>query len=557
MKLCIILSLIFWARAFANCKSPRLLRVKDSSTGDRLVSEQIEDPNLNVRTQASSKSSQLSFGSEKVVIRPGEVFSVCPSDKKDWGKVKVVDHLSPFLGEAYVNTSWRYSQDLQDNQFKDHLVRNKDDIAFTTDKIRTLYAKPGVNHESYLEAKKNGLDVPEKIGWPGVNDELKILDSVLMPHTEDGKESLRPYYKVEFNNKVGWIYGGYVRLRSKENVKKEKLKEEQDIARLDEQDVKESYQKPCDEEVSTQGGKTNDFTSDVVEAVTESELDLASSEEKFNEKKKYKCDLTRCYQDQGLKKKFKCAKDEKPLNDQKRRDQYDYIIKEMAEKYKGVSPALIKAQIQTESGFIRTRENKHEKCNYKRQIGIVKNCSHNANTSKSVLWGRGLGQFGANNAHAYGLAWYKSEEEIYQLNPDLKNDPKLLEKYKHDRKLYLPGDRNREGEKLASIFDPEASVEAMFRLYHENLRGVDHLSLVDDVEKDRLLAMAYVRGLARLKKAAKLYEEVNKRKPSVYRDIQFLSPIKAQCIGRCAVAKIVGVCGDAGGLYKHFIEDFK
>jgi hypothetical protein len=238
-----------------------------------------------------------------------------------------------------------------------------------------------------------------------------------------------------------------------------------------------------------------------------------------------------------------------------RRYVYDKAILEASNKF-GLPPAFLKAQIHAETSFISSHlENQRERRLYTRFKDRL------SPYLKSYKWGKGLGQFGANNAHLYGLAW----------------DSKDIGKRVKIQLFGIPAEVE-----LRDIFDPEASIEAkamylrelmdgnfMFKLpnppasphlrpKHTSRGGWVHAlsELGSPTEYYRMLAAAYNRGPNRVTEAAKQFYLAHGRLPKSYAELGTQTFFRGYPITKCHVARIAGICGELSGYMSHYATDF-
>lgn len=237
-----------------------------------------------------------------------------------------------------------------------------------------------------------------------------------------------------------------------------------------------------------------------------------------------------------------------------KRTKYDAFIVEAANEW-GVHPALLKAQLHAETTIDPLLENEGEK---ERPIA-------------GYQWGKGLGQFGANNAAIYGLDWYSpkpaSEQQLNGICsklPSPKDASKLQPIWCPRAAIWAKAKYIRE-----HIDRPEyLKVTIRGRANQKTLARIDHLYKRSEVETARYMAGMFNRGTMPLNSIREHFRQTGKlpqfygvawstkRKDDTPAKREF--PIlNKEFINLCHVFKIAGLCGDEPqGWFKEYSEDF-
>ncbi len=231
----------------------------------------------------------------------------------------------------------------------------------------------------------------------------------------------------------------------------------------------------------------------------------------------------------------------------KSRKQFDRWILEAANEY-GIEPGLLKALVQVETGNRPLVENLPEKQEYEAGRG-----------HREYRWGKGLGQFGANNSADYGLDWYAPKPSLDTAMSDAYNQP------------------NSEG--VFPIWSPRGSILASAKHLREhadkefkvNVEGsayqvsVATLFQADDVERARYLSGMHNRGAMPMNSFSEYYRQ-HRAFPRYYGQAWSVARVqgtpraqilRGEKINRCHVYKIAGLCPPQTGLYQEYQTDFK
>ena len=267
---------------------------------------------------------------------------------------------------------------------------------------------------------------------------------------------------------------------------------------------------------------------------------------------------------------IKCDTSLLPANS---RSKFKNEIVEAANEF-GIEPALLLAQLHAETHMRPLVENSSEK-KANGQNADCKN-SKETKTTNPYCWGKGLGQFGANNAHAYGLDWYaiqpQSEDELVKICAQAEVD---YQKSKQPQKFLFP------------IWCPKRAILAKAQYLREKLdkpvfmevestdsagkpvkvqARIDYLYKRNSVETARYLAGMYNRGNKPIYSIREHYRQ-HKKLPQYYgttlhtKRIQNETPdkplLESDAVNLCHVYKIAGLCGDdAQGWLKTYRTDF-
>lgn len=247
------------------------------------------------------------------------------------------------------------------------------------------------------------------------------------------------------------------------------------------------------------------------------------------------------------------------------RDKFDKFVIQAANIH-GINPALLKAQLHAETTMNPLLENAGEK----KAIAAGKG-------DRNYKWGKGLGQFGANNAGDYDLIWsapkpVATEKEL--LDPKSKINKELLDpnsainkpNAKGQFSIWSPlGGILAKARMLKERLDKEYTVDVVKEGVKKTIR-VDTLYKRNEVEKTRYLAGMYNRGVMPINSVREYYRQ-NKKFPRYYgeawatnrkRDTPKASILKGEDVNRCHVYKIAGLCGEeAQGYLKEYSQDFK
>lgn len=229
------------------------------------------------------------------------------------------------------------------------------------------------------------------------------------------------------------------------------------------------------------------------------------------------------------------------------RKQFDRWILEAANEY-GIEPGLLKALVQVETGNRPLVENLPEKREYEAGRG-----------HRDYRWGKGLGQFGANNSADYGLDWFAPMPSLETAMSDAYNQPNADGVFP----IWSP-----RGSILASAKHLREKADKEFRVNVEGTTyqvNVATLFQADDVERARYLSGMHNRGDMPMNSFVEYYRQ-HRTFPRYYGQAWSVARIegtpraqilRGEKINRCHVYKIAGLCPPQTGLYQEYQTDFK
>jgi hypothetical protein len=245
------------------------------------------------------------------------------------------------------------------------------------------------------------------------------------------------------------------------------------------------------------------------------------------------------------------------------RTKFDKHVVDAANEF-GIHPALLKAQLHTETSMNPLTENQGEK-----------RADSNGTLSgwaARYRWGKGLGQFGANNAADYNLDWHKPKPTDAQMK-----DPAFL------ATLNTPDENG-----VYSIWSPKGAILAKAKYLKERLDKqykikvrdsegnptgheirIDTLYKRNQVETARYLAGMYNRGIMPINSIEEHFRQTGKL-PRYYGEAWGVqraegTPTYAsgyqilygERINRCHVYRIAGLCGEeAQGYFGEYSKDY-
>jgi hypothetical protein len=231
------------------------------------------------------------------------------------------------------------------------------------------------------------------------------------------------------------------------------------------------------------------------------------------------------------------------------RTRFDRWVAEAANEY-GIEPGLIKALVQVETSNNPLAENQIEKEAYESGEGL-----------REYRWGKGLGQFGANNSEKYGLDWSAPKPSREQVYTDAYNEPnadgvfpiwsprgsilavaKHLREYSDKEYNIRPTEGSPFKVSIATLFQNDGEERARYLSGMHNRGDRPMNSFIEHFRQHRTFPRYYGQSW-NLKRATDTRSD--------------LKLLHTQPINRCHVYKIAGLCPPQTGLYQEYQSDFK